>query len=80
MRRPPLRCLIITAVAFGIACAPHASADPRDWVPWCSGDQTPAYSNCRAALENVFSGNAPGANPGVPLGVNPGLAPMTGSG
>lgn len=83
MRRAALRCLITAvaavATASGIACAPNAGADPRDWVPWCSGNQTPADSNCREAENHDAGGNAPGANPNIPLGVNPELDAVTGT-
>ena len=45
-----------------------------------SGSETPADTNCRADPTQVFNDNAPGANPDVPLGVDPGLDPATGSG
>ena len=66
------------ATAGAIACAAPAVADPRDWVPWCSGDQTPTDSNCRADPNMTYSQTAPGANPDVPLGLTPGLEPVTG--
>ncbi len=81
MRHARLRCLVVALVtSCGITCAPQAVADPRDRVPWCSGSETPADTNCRADPTQVFNDNAPGANPDVPLGVDPGLDPVTGSG
>jgi hypothetical protein len=35
--------------------------------------------NCRVPPSQVLTGDAPGANPGVPLGVNPGVEAVTGS-
>jgi hypothetical protein len=59
--------------AAAIAFAPPALADPRDWVPWCSGDQTPADNNCRTPpVDSFIYDDAPGANPQVPLGVGAG--------
>lgn len=65
-------------VACVIVCAPSAGADPRDWVPWCTGNETPADSNCRANPYDQQTSNAPGANPDVPLGLTPGLDAVTG--
>ena len=69
-------------VACMIVCVapadPPASADPRDWVPWCTGDQTPADSNCRVNPNDGRTDNAPGANPDVPLGVTPDLVAVAG--
>ncbi|MET0992997.1 MAG: hypothetical protein ABWY20_02480 [Mycobacterium sp.] len=65
----------LTLAAAAIIAAPHAAADPRDWVPYCSGDQTPIDDNCRQMAHQVFTHDAPGANPELPVGVDPGLAP-----
>ena len=73
MTRILAACLI--AVAALIA-APQAAADPEDRVPYCSGDQTPMDNNCRPMPHQVFTDDAPGANPGVPLGTNPGVEPV----
>jgi hypothetical protein len=61
-----------TCVVTLIIGAPTAVADPADLVPWCSGDQTPMDNNCRVSPTQEFTDAAPGADPGVPLGVNPG--------
>ena len=58
------------------ACA----ADPADLVPYCSGDQTPMDNNCREMAHQVFTHDAAGANPDVPLGINPGEEPVVGGG
>jgi hypothetical protein len=68
-------CLL--AAAAVLVGAPHAAADPEDRVPYCSGDQTPMDDNCRAMPHHVFTDDAPGANPHVPLGTNPGVEPLT---
>jgi hypothetical protein len=67
-------CLIAAAA---LIAAPHAAADPDQLVPYCSGDQTPVDNNCRPIPQQVFTDDAPGANPGVPLGTNPGVEPAT---
>jgi hypothetical protein len=62
---------VLLMVAAGLG-APAASADPQDLVPYCSGDQTPMNSNCRYAPDQRGAmDGAPGANPGVPLGLTP---------
>jgi hypothetical protein len=64
-------------VAAALIGAPHAVADPDQLVPYCSGDQTPMDTNCRPMPHQVFTEDAPGANPDVPLGTNPGEEPLT---
>ena len=67
----------ILAVGAVIA-APQAAADPRDWVPYCSGDQTPMDDNCRQMAHQVFThADEPGANPELPSGLDPGNEPVT---
>lgn len=59
--------------AAAISLASPAAADPRDWIPWCTDDQTPMDNNCRSSpVDTFFSGDAPGANPQVPIGVGTG--------
>ncbi len=70
-------CLVAVAALIG---APQAAADPDQLVPYCSGDQTPMDANCRAVPHQVFTDDAPGANPDVPLGTNPGEEPLVGGG
>ncbi len=74
MTRILAACLFAAAALFA---APHAAADPDQLVPYCSGDQTPMDSNCRAMPHQIFTHDAPGANPEVPLGTNPGMEPAT---
>ena len=58
----------------------NAAADPADLVPYCSGDQTPMDDNCRPMSHQVFTHDAPGADPDVPLGITPGEDPVVGGG
>jgi hypothetical protein len=44
-------------------------------VPYCSGDQTPIDSNCRAAPSQTFTHDSSGLDPELPLGTNPGVEP-----
>jgi hypothetical protein len=67
---------LLTAAAVLVA-APQAAADPDQLVPYCSGDQTPMDASCRPMPHQVFTEDAPGANPDVPLGTNPGEQPLT---
>jgi hypothetical protein len=71
--------------AAGFIGAPQAAADPADLVPYCSGDQTPMDSNCRANPSQVAthpgSGVSPGlpyggVSPALPYGINPGEDPV----
>jgi hypothetical protein len=58
-------------LAAAVGAAPNAAADPRDWLPYCSGDQTPIDSNCRESAHQVFLQDSPGANPEIPTGLTP---------
>ena len=66
---------LVTAAA--LIAAPQAVADPEDLLPYCSGDQSPMDDYCRAMPHQAFTEGAPGANPGVGLGTNPGYQPVT---
>ena len=74
MTRIFMACLVAAAA---LLAAPQAAADPDQLVPYCSGDQTPMDNNCRAMPHQIFTHDAPGANPEVPLGTNPGVEPAT---
>jgi hypothetical protein len=74
MTRILTACLL--AAAAILVAAPQAGADPDDRMPYCSGDQTPIDDYCRAMPHQLFTEDAPGANPGVAVGTNPGLAPV----
>jgi hypothetical protein len=64
-------------VLVALLGAAPASADPEDLLPYCSGDQTPMDNNCRPMSHQVFThDDAPGANPNVPVGVDPGSEPV----
>ena len=78
MTRMFAACLL--AVAAVLVGAPQAAADPADLVPYCSGDQTPMDDNCRPMSHQVFTHDAPGADPDVPLGITPGEDPVVGGG
>jgi predicted component of type VI protein secretion system len=66
---------LVTAAA--LVAAPQAVADPDQLVSYCSGDQTPMDTSCRPMPHQVFTEDALGANPNVPLGTNPGEQPLT---
>jgi hypothetical protein len=70
--------LVAAALLAGIAALGGASpsaADPADLVPYCSGDQTPMDSNCRAPSSQIFTHGDSGVSPELPYGVNPGEEP-----
>ena len=54
---------------------PPASADPEDLEPYCDGGQTPTTGECLPRPDSVDIEDAPGADPTVPLGVDPETAP-----
>jgi hypothetical protein len=68
-------CLV--AAAAIVVAAPQAAADPQDLLPYCSGDQTPMDNNCRPMSHQVFTHEGTGTSPNLPVGTNPGLAPVT---
>ena len=69
--------LVALALAAGLAIgAPAvASADPADLVPYCSGDQTPMDSNCRATSSQVVIHDGMGLSPNLPSGLTPDSEP-----
>ena len=75
MRRIAAACLM--AAAASVLGAPTAAADPADLVPYCSGDQTPMDNNCRPMSHQVFTHEGTGTSPNLPVGTNPGVAPVT---
>ncbi len=73
MTRMLVAALLALPALIGI---PQAGAEPEDHVPYCSAGQTPMDNNCRPApYQGTSDGSAPGANPSLPLGVNPGVQP-----
>jgi hypothetical protein len=70
-----LACLM---AAIAIGGATSAAADPRDLLPYCSGNETPMDSACRAPDSEGYNhgDSAPGANPETPTGVNPDSEPV----
>lgn len=68
------------AIAALVGAAP-AGADPDDLLPVCSGNQTPTDTSCRVdPSQATIQDDAVGANPQVPVGVDPGQDPVIGSG
>ena len=65
----------LLACAAAVSAAAPAAADPADLVPYCSGDQTPMDSNCRAAPSQIFTHTDSGISPDLPYGLNPGEIP-----
>jgi hypothetical protein len=63
-------------IAAALAGAPHAAADPRDLVPYCSGDQTPMDNNCRPMAHQEFT-HGSGLDPDLPSGLDPSNEPVT---
>ena len=55
--------------------APRAIADPQDLEPYCTAGQMPVAGECLPDPTVPFASDAPGANPGTPLGLTPGSAP-----
>jgi hypothetical protein len=65
--------LVACAVALGTATT--AAADPDDHVPYCSGDETPMDSNCRAPSSQVIVHDGTGLSPNLPYGLTPDSEP-----
>lgn len=62
----------VLAVALLTSTPAVAHADPEDWVPYCSGDQTPMDDNCQQMAHQVFTHGSPGVDPQLPTGLDPG--------
>jgi hypothetical protein len=67
----------VTVVVAAMVGTSPAAADPEDLVPVCSAGEVPELNNCRAGPNQEFATNAPGANPELPVGIDPGLATAT---
>jgi len=52
-----------------------AAADPTDLEPYCTGGQMPAAGECLLQPQSVYIDDAPGANPQIPTGLDPGSVP-----
>lgn len=68
-------CAATAAVLLGAA---PAAADPQDLVPYCTGDQTPMDSNCRAGSSRVMTRDETeksGLSPNLPSGLTPDNVP-----
>ena len=55
----------------GLLLAPQAGADPDILTPYCTGGQVPEAGECKPAPGEVYVDDTPGANPEVPLGLDP---------
>lgn len=64
----------VLALLAALLVAPPAGADPEDLLPNCSSGQVPQAGACKAP-SGAGHADAPGANPGVPLGLNPESVP-----
>ena len=56
--------------------APNAAADPEDWEPYCTGGQVPETGECLLQPQSVYIDDAPGANPQMPVGLDPESVPV----
>ncbi|MGI9126278.1 MAG: hypothetical protein ACR2JM_16245 [Mycobacterium sp.] len=62
-------------LVLAFLAAPAASADPQDLEPNCSSGQEPATGACTQQPGGVYTNDAPGADPLVPMGVSPDSVP-----
>lgn len=67
--------VLLAGIAVLGTAAPLAAADPEDLVPYCSGDQTPMDTDCRATSSQIFTHGDSGTSPDLPFGVDPGSEP-----
>jgi hypothetical protein len=72
MTRLSIAGLLMFAALVG---APHAAADPEDLEPYCTGGQVPETGECLLQPQSVYIDDAPGANPEMPLGLDPESVP-----
>ena len=79
MRPVKTALLICAATAAALLGAAPAGADPQDLVPYCSGDQTPMDSNCRASPSSQIvdrdATEKSGLSPNLPSGLTPDNVP-----
>lgn len=64
--------LLMGAALLG---APGAGADPQDLEPYCSSGQVPTTGQCKPQPGQTQVNEAPGANPDVPVGLDPESVP-----
>ena len=57
------------------ALGPTAAADPQDLEPYCTAGQVPTTGQCKPLPGDVYTDNAPGADPQLPMGLDPGSVP-----
>ena len=72
MTRWILAALVTTAALAG---APAAVADPEILEPYCTAGQVPTTGECKPAPDEAYVNDAPGANPDVAVGLDPGTVP-----
>lgn len=58
-----------------LLAAPHSAADPEDFEPYCTNNQVPELGACKPLPGTVYVDDAPGANPQIPIGLNPESVP-----
>jgi len=63
--------LVVAALVSG----PDAAADPEDLEPYCTGGQVAETGECLPPPESVYIDDAPGANPEMPMGLDPETVP-----
>ncbi len=66
---------MVGCLAVALLTAPAAGADPQDLEPYCTGGQEPTTGECQAPPGDVYIDDAPGANPRVPVGLDPESVP-----
>lgn len=67
-----------SAILVGVTVfvgSPAAGADPEILEPYCTSGQVPTTDACKPAPGEVYVNNAPGADPDVPLGLDPETVP-----
>ena len=63
-------------VAMALLGAPVATADPDITDPFCTAGQEPVFGECKPIPDEVYIDDSPGADPDVPIGVDPELVPV----
>ena len=62
-------------LVVALAVSPTATADPEDLEPYCTGGQMPDTGECLLQPQSIYINDAPGANPQVPMGLDPASVP-----